>query len=73
MIMIKIVDTESANVDPDSGLDHTENHLFIKRLMTRSARGKNSRGRKVTGIEPMPGIDHLNVFFHVKVRVVGSV
>ena len=27
--------------------------------MTRSARGKNSRGRKITGIEPMPGEDKI--------------
>ena len=32
-------------------------------IHVRSSRGKNSQGRKVTGIEPMPGEDKVNICY----------
>jgi len=37
--------------------DHLKYHTTIH---VRSSRGKNAQGRKVTGIEPMPGEDKVN-------------
>ena len=37
---------------------------YYTMIHVRSARGKNAQGRKVTGIEPMPGEDKVfNLFF----------
>jgi len=38
---------------------------YYTMIHVRSARGKNAQGRKVTGIEPMPGEDKVfnRVFF----------
>ena len=38
--------------------DHLKYHTTIH---VRSSRGKNAQGRKVTGIEPMPGEDKIMV------------
>ena len=37
----------------------TDNLKYHTTIHVRSARGKNSQGRKVTGIEPMPGEDKI--------------
>ena len=38
----------------------TDQLKYYTMIHVRSARGKNSQGRKVTGIEPMPGEDKVN-------------
>jgi len=36
-------------------------------IHVRSSRGKNSQGRKVTGIEPMPGEDKVIAWHHLNI------
>ena len=36
---------------------------YYTMIHVRSTRGKNSQGRKVTGIEPMPGEDKVHVLY----------
>lgn len=38
----------------------TENLKYHTQIHVRSSRGRNSQGRKITGIEPMPGEDKVN-------------
>ena len=38
----------------------TEQLKYYTMIHVRSTRGKNSQGRKVTGIEPMPGEDKVS-------------
>ena len=53
---------------------------YYTMIHVRSARGKNAQGRKVTGIEPMPGEDKvfnlcfflLMLFFSVKTHTIAS-
>ena len=53
---------------------------YYTMIHVRSARGKNAQGRKVTGIEPMPGEDKvfnlffflLILFFSVKTHTIAS-
>jgi hypothetical protein len=39
----------------------TENLKYHTQIHVRSSRGRNSQGRKITGIEPMPGEDKVNL------------
>ena len=40
----------------------TDQLKYYTMIHVRSTRGKNSQGRKVTGIEPMPGEDKVSSF-----------
>jgi WD repeat-containing protein 44 len=43
----------------------TENLKYHTQIHVRSSRGRNSQGRKITGIEPMPGEDKVNLKYAV--------
>ena len=45
----------------------TENLKYHTQIHVRSSRGRNSQGRKITGIEPMPGEDKVNLKYAVGV------
>lgn len=42
----------------------TDQLKYYTMIHVRSTRGKNSQGRKVTGIEPMPGEDKVSPPYH---------
>ena len=41
----------------------TEQLKYFTQINVRSTRGKNAKGRKITGIEPLPGEDKVIFFF----------
>lgn len=50
----------------------TDQLKYYTQIYVRSTRGKNARGQKITGIEPLPGEDKVcfssllvNTFFHM--------
>jgi hypothetical protein len=46
----------------------TDTLKYHTMIHVRSSRGKNSQGRKVTGIEPMPGEDKVIVWHRFRIR-----
>lgn len=45
----------------------TEQLKYYTQIYVRSTRGKNAKGRKITGIEPLPGEDKVSVFSEIPI------
>ena len=41
---------------------NTEELKYFTQIHVRSTRGKNAKGRKISGIEPAPGEDKVGIF-----------
>ena len=50
----------------------TDQLKYHTTIHVRSTRGKNAKGRKITGIEPLPGEDKVPDFWKYEILIINS-